>query len=61
LNNDHIELQRETKEMPHTEMKQEDMELYKQIWRITRCSTGEKGVELRKKDVRNDVHKSVIN
>jgi hypothetical protein len=37
------------------------MELYKKIWRNTRCSIGEKGVELRKKDVRNNVHKSVIN
>lgn len=37
------------------------MELYKKIWRNTRCSIGEKSVELKKKDVRNNVHKSVIN
>lgn len=37
------------------------MELYKKIWRNTRSSIGENGVELRKKDVRSDVHKSVIN
>jgi len=37
------------------------MELYKKIWRNTRCTIGEKGVGLRKKNVRNNVHKSVIN
>jgi hypothetical protein len=37
------------------------MELYKKIWRNIRSSIGENGVELRKKDVRSDVHKSVIN
>jgi hypothetical protein len=51
-------MQRETKEVPHTEMKQEDMELYKKIWRNTRSSIGENDVELRKQNVRNYVHKS---
>jgi hypothetical protein len=37
------------------------MELYKKICRNIKCSIGENGVELRKKDVRNDVHRSVIN
>jgi hypothetical protein len=37
-------MQRETKEAPHTEIKQEDMELCKKIWRNTRCSIGEKCV-----------------